>query len=97
MGICPKLCKKGNNGMAKIFVRERRHVGERAGRPRFAVIGVQGSDLKFFKTKVRRAELDAIAEAIGAEVVILPRGRGERVSEGSGRRRWRGQQEGEDE
>jgi hypothetical protein len=81
--------------MAKIFVRERRHVGERAGRPRFAVIGVQGSDLKFFKTKVRRAELDAIAEAIGAEVVILPRGSGERVSEGSGRHRQRGQQETE--
>ena len=75
--------------MPKIFVRERRHVGERAGRPRFAVIGVQGSDLKFFKTKVRRAELDAIAQAIGAEVVILPKGSGERgrKGDGGGRRR----------
>ena len=70
--------------MAKIFVRERRHVGERAGRPRFAVIGVQGSDLKFFKTKVRRAELDAIAEAISAEVVLLPKGSGEQGGEGGG-------------
>jgi hypothetical protein len=70
--------------MAKIFVRERRHVGERAGRPRFAVIGVQGSDLKFFKTKVRQAELDAIAQAISAEVVILPKGSGQRGGEGGG-------------
>jgi hypothetical protein len=91
----PKTFQQRKQSMAKIFVRERRHVGERAGRPRFAVIGVQGSDLKFFKTKVRRAELDAIAEAIGAEVVILPRGSGERVSEGSGRHRRRGQQETE--
>jgi hypothetical protein len=75
--------------MAKIFVRERRHVGERAGRPRFAVLGVQGSDLKFFKTKIRRAELDAIAQAIDAEVVILPRGSGENNGEGGGGRRRR--------
>jgi hypothetical protein len=75
--------------MPRIFVRERRHVGKGAGRPRFAVIGVQGSDLKFFKTKVRRAELDAIAQAIGAEVVILPKGSGERggKGDGGGRRR----------
>jgi len=82
--------------MAKIFVRERRHVGERTGRPRFAVIGVQGSDLKFFKTKVRRAELDAIADAIGAEVVILPQGSGEHDGGGGGRRRRRGQQAAQD-
>lgn len=81
--------------MAKIFVRERRHVGERAGRPRFAVIGVEGSDLKVFKTKVRRTELDAIAEAIGAEVVILPRGSGERGGEGGGKRRRRDRHEAE--
>jgi len=70
--------------MAKIFVRERRHIGERAGRPRFAIIGVQGSDLKFFKTKVRRAELEAISDAMGAEVVILPRGSGEHGGPGGG-------------
>jgi len=79
--------------MAKIFVRERRHVGQRTGRPRFAVLGVQGSDLKFFKTKIRRAELDAIATAIGAEVVILPGGRGENNGEGHGRRRRQRSQE----
>jgi hypothetical protein len=82
--------------MAKIFVRERRHAGERAGRPRFAVIGVQGSDLKFFKTKVRRAELDAIAQAIGAEVVILPQGSGEHGGERSRGGRRRDRDEGRD-
>lgn len=75
--------------MVKIFVRERRDVGKRAGRPRFAVVGVEGSDLTFFKTRIRRAELDTIAEAIGAEVVTLPRGSGENNGEGDGKRRQR--------
>ena len=75
--------------MAKIFIRERRHVGEGAGQPRFAVVGVQGSDLKFFKTRVRQAEIDAIAGAVGAEVVVLPRGSGEHGNDGSGGQRRR--------
>ena len=70
--------------MAKIFIRERRHVGEGAGRPRFAVVSVQGSDLKFFKTRVRKVEIDTIAESIGAEVVMLPRGSGEHGNDGNG-------------
>ena len=75
--------------MAKIFIRERRHVGEGAGQPRFAVVGVQGSDLKFFKTRVRQAEINAIAGAVDAEVVILPRGSGEHGNDGSGGQRRR--------
>ncbi len=82
--------------MAKIFIRERRHVSEGDGRPRLAVVGVQGSDVKFFKTRVRKAEIDAIAESIGAEVVMLPRGSGEHGNDGDsgghgrgGRRRRR--------
>lgn len=78
--------------MAKIFVRERRHVGQGAGRPRFAVVGVQGSDLKFFKPHLRQSELDAIAQAIQADVVVLPHGSGEHAGEGrggGGRRRHR--------
>jgi hypothetical protein len=79
--------------MAKIFVRERRHVGQGDGRPRLAVVGVEGSDLRFFRSRVRQAELDAIAQAIGAEVVMLPRGSGERSSQGGGGgRRHRRQQ-----
>jgi hypothetical protein len=70
--------------MAKIFVRERNRVGKGEGMPRFAVVGVEGSDLKFFQLHVRKSELDAIAGAIGAEVVMLPRGTGEDAGEGSG-------------
>jgi hypothetical protein len=52
--------------MTKIFVRERTRVGKGEGLPRLAVVGVQGSDLKFFQVHVRRSELDAIAQAVGA-------------------------------
>jgi hypothetical protein len=70
--------------MAKIFVRERARIGKGEGLPRFAIVGVEGSDLKFFQVHVRKSELDAIAGAIGAEVVMLPRGTGEDVGDGSG-------------
>ncbi len=71
--------------MTKIFVRERTRVGKGEGQPRLAVVGVQGSDLKFFQVHVRHSELDAIAQAVGAEVVMLPRGGG--AYAGRGRRR----------
>jgi hypothetical protein len=75
--------------MAKIFVRERHHIGELAGRPRFAIVGVEGSDLKFFKPHVRRSELDTIAQSIGAEVIMLPQGSDETKGKGKGERRHR--------
>ncbi len=70
--------------MAKIFVRERTRIGKGKGLPRFAVVGVQGSDLKFFQLHLRKSELDAIAQTVGAEIVMLPRGTGENAGEGSG-------------
>jgi hypothetical protein len=70
--------------MAKIFVRERVRVGKGEGLPRLAVVGVQGSDLEFFQVHVRKSELDAIAQAVGAEVVMLPHGTGQDVGKGSG-------------
>jgi hypothetical protein len=76
--------------MSKIFVRHRRHVGQGAGRPRFAIVAVQGADLKVFQTRVRRAELEKIAAEVGAEIIYLPRGEqtGEPEGEaGRGRRR----------
>jgi len=74
--------------MARIFVRERGNVREGEGRPRFAVVGVEGTDMKFFKTHLRKGELEAIAQALGAELVTLPRGSGEHVGEeGGGKRR----------
>ena len=60
--------------MSKIFVRHRRHVGQGAGRPRFAIVAAYGLDLKLYRTFVRRAELEKIATETGAEIVYLPRG-----------------------
>jgi hypothetical protein len=82
--------------MSKIFVRHRRHVGQGAGRPRFAIVAAQGADLNVYKTRVRRAELEKIAAEIGAEIVYLPRGEHAEEPEGEGgkgRRRRREREE----
>ncbi len=60
--------------MAKIFVRSRRHVGRGAGRPRFAIVAIEGADLKIYRSRIRKSELETIAEQVGAEIVYLPRG-----------------------
>ena len=59
--------------MSKIFVRERRKMEPGEKKPRFRVVAVAGSDLKVKVEHVRRAELEAIAGAVGAEIVYLPR------------------------
>ena len=79
--------------MARIFVRERRHAGRGTGRPRFAIVAVQG-DLKVFKPRVRRVELEALAAETGAQVVYLPRGEGGEEPEGEGGRGERGRRRG---
>ncbi|MBN1813850.1 MAG: hypothetical protein JXA14_18570 [Anaerolineae bacterium] len=76
--------------MSKIFVRHRRHVGQGAGRPRFAIVAAHGADLSVYKTRVRRAELEKIAAEIEAEIVYLPRGEHSeepKSERGHGRRR----------
>ena len=70
--------------MAKIFYRERNQVGEGDRQPRFAVVGVQGTDMAFFQFHLRKGELETIAQAIGAELVALPRGSGEHVGQAGG-------------
>jgi hypothetical protein len=60
--------------MSKIFVRERRHIGQGAGRPRYAIIAVEGADLKVYAPHIRKAELEKLAEELKAEIVYLPRG-----------------------
>jgi hypothetical protein len=72
--------------MSKIFVRERRHAARGTGRPRFGIIAVQGADLKVFKSRVRRVELETLAAEIGAEVVYLPRGEQGEEPQGEGGR-----------
>jgi hypothetical protein len=83
--------------MTRIFVRHRRHAGQGAGRPRFAIVAVQGADLKVFKTRVRRAELEKLAAVLEAEIVYLPRGEsgdGPEDEGGEGRRRRHRQDRG---
>jgi hypothetical protein len=84
--------------MSKIFVRHRRHVGEGAGRPRFAIVATSGTDLTIHKTFVRRSELEKIAAELGAEIVYLPRGEYAEEPEGEGRkgRRRRRREQGEE-
>lgn len=88
--------------MSKIFVRHRRHAGMGTGRPRFAIVAVEGLDLRVFKTRIRLAELEKIAEVTDAEIVYLPRGEHaeepedlESTGEGHRHRRRRGRDEEE--
>ena len=60
--------------MSRIFVRERTRVGKGDKKPRFALVAAEGVDLDIFTMHVRKSELDALAAAISAEVVFLPRG-----------------------
>jgi hypothetical protein len=71
--------------MSKLYVRYRRHVDQGAGRPRFAIVASHGVDLRVYKTRVRRAELERMAADLEAEIVYLPRG--DRAEEGQGRPR----------
>jgi hypothetical protein len=70
--------------MAKIFYRERNKIDEGEKQPRFAVVGVQGTDMVFFQFHMRKSELDSIAQAIGAELVELPRGGPDHAKAGKG-------------
>jgi hypothetical protein len=75
---------KGAWTMAKIFYRERNRFGAGTNQPRFAVVGVQGSDMTFFQFHLRKGELEAIAAAVGAELVELPRGKGDHLGSAGG-------------
>lgn len=58
----------------KIFYRERRKAGEGSHQARFMVVAVADVNLKMFSKHLRKCELEAIAEGIGAELMALPRG-----------------------
>ena len=68
---------------AKIFYRERRKVSEGEKKPRFKLVAVAGLEMKLYGKHLRKCELDQIAEALGAELVLLKGGEkkeGEEVS-----------------
>lgn len=62
---------------AKIFIRQRLATGEGDKKPRFVVVGVAGTDLKIFTKHIRKMEIEQIAEAINADLVLLQAGKDE--------------------
>ena len=64
-----------------IFVRERRKVEKGEKKPRFRVVGVSGADIKIYANHMRKKELDQLAEASGAKVVVLRAGKEEKGHE----------------
>ncbi len=58
----------------KIFYRERTKTVEGKRQPRFRMVAVADVDLTFFGEHFRKSELEAIAKAVGAELVLLPFG-----------------------
>jgi len=59
----------------KIFYRERRKVSDGEKKPRFRVVGVADCNLKVYTDHLRFSELEHMAEAIGAELVGLRKGK----------------------
>ena len=65
----------------KIFYRERRKVADGEKKPRFRVVGVADSHLKIYSDHLRFSELEHIAEATGAELILLRKGKKDKPSE----------------
>jgi hypothetical protein len=65
----------------KIFYRERLKVGKEEKKPRFMVVAVAGMDMKVYGQHMRQKELEQIALAVGAELVLLKRGEKEKDEE----------------
>lgn len=55
----------------KIFYRERRKVGEKEKKPRFKLVAVADVNLTFYSEHLRKKELEEIAAAMGAELILL--------------------------
>ncbi len=55
----------------KIFYRERRKVDKKEKKPRYKVTAWSGVDLNFSAEHFRKKELEQIAGAVGAELVLL--------------------------
>jgi hypothetical protein len=64
--------------MPTIFVRERRKIETGEKKPRYRVVGVHDVNLRIYVEHIRKRELDQLAEAAGANVVILKAGKEEK-------------------
>jgi hypothetical protein len=58
----------------KIFYRERTKSVEGKKQPRFRMVAVADVNLKIYGEHLRKSELEAIAKAVGAELILLPPG-----------------------
>ncbi len=67
--------------MPTIFVRERRKVEAGEKKPRYRIVAVHDVNLKIYVEHIRKRELDQLAEAAGADVVILTGGKEEKKKE----------------
>ena len=65
----------------KIFYRERTTVGKGVKRPRFMLVAVAGLDMKVYGKHLRKSELEQIAKAVGAKLVLLQGGEGKHKRE----------------
>jgi hypothetical protein len=59
----------------KIFYRERKKVGEKEKKPRFKLVAIAGVDITFYSEHLRKKELEQIAAAVDAELVLLKAGK----------------------
>jgi len=55
----------------KIFYRERAKVGKGEKKPRFRMVAVADLNMKIYVEHVRRSELEQIAKAVGADLILL--------------------------
>ena len=67
--------------VARIFYRERGKVGKGGKKPRFRLVAIAGIDMKVYGTHLRKTELEQIAKAVGAKLVLLKGGEGKHKSE----------------
>ena len=58
----------------KIFYRERTKVGKGEKKPRFRLVAVADVNLKIYGQHLRKSDLEQIAKATGAQLVLLKEG-----------------------
>lgn len=61
----------------KIYYRERRKVSDGQKQPRFRIVAVSDCNLKVYSDHLRLSELEHLAEEIGAELILLRKGKKE--------------------
>lgn len=60
----------------KIFYRERGKVGKGEKKPRFRLVAIAGIDMKVYGKHLRKSELEQIAKAVDAKLILLEGGEG---------------------